>query len=59
LTMHNVHHMLSLMKRARAAIAEDTYPSFVKDFFTEYFKGKPAPDWAVEALRGVNIDLGG
>lgn len=55
--MHNVHHLLELMRRARTAILEDRYPAFVKDFFATYFGGKPAPEWAVEALRGVGIEI--
>ena len=58
LTMHNVYHMLALMKSIRTAINEERYPTFVKDFFFRYFPGKGAPEWAVGALRGVGIDLG-
>lgn len=57
LTMHNVHHLLSLMRRARNAILEDQYPEFARDFFAKYFAGKGPPDWAVEALKGVRIEL--
>ncbi|KAK5070268.1 hypothetical protein LTR64_002107 [Lithohypha guttulata] len=57
LTMHNVHWMLDLMKRARAAIVEDQYPAFARDFFRDYFLGKEAPGWAIDALRVVGIDL--
>jgi len=57
-TMHNVHHMLDLMKRIRNAILEDSYAAFAKDFFLKYFpKQKGPPDWAVEALKGAGIDL--
>ena len=59
-TMHNVHHMLDLMRRIRAAIAADRYAEFARDFFEKYFpKEKGTPSWAVEALRGVGIDLAG
>jgi queuine tRNA-ribosyltransferase catalytic subunit len=57
LTIHNVHHMLSLMGKVRAAVAEDRYPAFVRHFFREYVPGKPAPQWALDALRSVGIDL--
>lgn len=57
LTMHNVHWMLDLMKRARAAIVEDEYPAFARGFFRDYFLGKEAPGWAIDALRVVGIDL--
>lgn len=57
LTMHNVHWMLNLMKRARNAIIEDRYPAFARNFFKDYFRGKGAPKWAVDAMRGVGIEL--
>lgn len=55
LTMHNVHWMLNLMKRARQAIIEDRYPAFASEFFKDYFPGKGAPQWAIDALAGVGI----
>lgn len=55
--MHNVHHLLTLVRRARTAILEDRYPEFAREFFATYFDGKPAPEWAVDALRGVGIEI--
>ncbi|OCL09833.1 queuine tRNA-ribosyltransferas-like protein [Glonium stellatum] len=58
LTMHNVHYLLNLMKRARTAIVEDRYPMFLKEFFRKlYGDKKDLPEWAVTALRGVGVDL--
>lgn len=58
LTMHNVHHLLSLMASLRAAIVEERFPGFVQDFFKSYYANAPAyPPWAVKALQKVNIDL--
>lgn len=57
LTMHNVHWMLNLMKRARTAILEDQYPAFARQFFVDYFGDKGPPRWAVDALKEVNIDI--
>ena len=58
LTMHNVHHQLSLMSAAREAIIEDRYPQFVKRFFKEFYGEKNKyPAWAVTALDGVGIQL--
>ena len=58
LTMHNVHYLLNLMKRARKAIIEDRYPMFLKDFFGKlYDDRRDFPEWAVMALRGVGVDL--
>ena len=55
--MHNVHHLLSLMRSARTAIIEDRYPEFVRTFFAKYFGGKGVPEWASEALREVGIEV--
>jgi queuine tRNA-ribosyltransferase len=59
LTMHNVHYQLNLMRLAREAILEDRYPQFLKDFFSKLYDGKKEkyPEWAVDALRGVGVDL--
>ena len=57
LTMHNVHHLLNLMKRAREAIVRDEYPAFARQFFERYFGEKGPPDWACTALKTVGIDL--
>jgi queuine tRNA-ribosyltransferase len=57
--MHNVHYQLNLMKEAREAIIQDRYPQFVKDFFSKLHNGEKDkyPRWAVDALRGVGVDL--
>lgn len=55
--MHNVHHQLSLMARVRAAILADQYPAFCRDFFAKYFEGQAPPAWAVDALKGVGIEI--
>lgn len=57
LTVHNVHHLLALMRDARSAILADQYPDFVKNFFAKYFGSKGAPEWAVSALERVGIAL--
>lgn len=59
LTMHNVYYQLSLMRNIRQAIIEDRFPSLVRQFFADRHDGdkKKYPDWAVEALRTVGIDL--
>lgn len=57
-TMHNVHWMLELMRKIREAVVQGRYPEFVKDFFKTYFpEEKGPPEWAVEALNGVGIEL--
>lgn len=59
LTMHNVWYQLALMRSLREAILEDRFPARVRQFFADLYPGGPAdyPDWAVEALAGVNLHL--
>ena len=59
LTMHNVWYQLSLMRSVRQAIVEDRYPAFLKQFFKDLHAGNKTkyPDWAVEALLTVGVDL--
>lgn len=58
LTMHNVHHMLNLMKRMRDAILEDRLPAFIKGFFAKLYKvNTKYPEWAVKALSSVGVEL--
>lgn len=47
------------MREARQAIIRDEFPQFVKDFFHVLYEGDRSkyPEWAVEPLRRVNIDL--
>lgn len=59
LSMHNVHYLLDLMKRAREAIIDDQYPDFLRQYFSTVHSGDKTkyPEWAVVALRGVGVDL--
>ncbi|KIN00445.1 hypothetical protein OIDMADRAFT_124447 [Oidiodendron maius Zn] len=59
LTMHNVHYQLSLMRSVREAIIEDRFPAFLRQFFRDRYDGDKTsyPDWAVEALKTVGVDL--
>ena len=57
--MHNVHYLLSLMGKVRAAIIEDRYPDFLRAYFSKAHGGDMTrvPTWAVMALREVGVDL--
>ena len=59
LTMHNVAYLLTLMNAARTAVVEDKYPAFLKKTFSDWYAGDKSkfPVWAVDALRGVGVDL--
>jgi hypothetical protein len=59
LTVHNVFYQLDLMAQVRHAIKEDRFSNFVKTFFNSLYHGHKSsyPQWAVDALRSVGIDL--
>ena len=59
LTIHNVFYQLNLMAQARQAIKEDRFPKFVQTFFYTLYHGRrfDYPQWAVDSLRSVGIDL--
>ncbi|KAI6247946.1 Queuine tRNA-ribosyltransferase catalytic subunit [Erysiphe necator] len=59
LTLHNVWYMLTLMASIRKAIIEDCFPQFIKTFFADLYQSDQTkyPTWAIEALRGVGVDL--
>ena len=59
LSMHNVHYLLDLVRRAREAITEQRYPKFLKDYFFTLYQGDKVkyPTWAIDALSNVGVDL--
>ncbi|KAL1927664.1 hypothetical protein VTP01DRAFT_3485 [Rhizomucor pusillus] len=57
-TVHNVAFQLRLMREMQAAIKADEFPAWIKKFFAGYFGDKSRyPEWAVNALKSVNVDL--
>ncbi|KAH6605327.1 hypothetical protein Trco_007034 [Trichoderma cornu-damae] len=58
LTIHNVWYQLQLMRDIRQAIVEDRFPAYIRQFFAWLYADKSQyPEWAVEALKKVNVDL--
>ena len=45
------------MGRAREAIIAGTFPTYLKTWFADYFGAKGYPEWCVNALRSVGVDL--
>jgi len=45
------------MGRARQAIIEGRFPEYLKLFFSQYFGDAGYPEWCVNALRSVGVDL--
>jgi len=59
LSIHNVHYLLNLMREMRTSIIEDRFPAFLKQYFSRLYSGDRTkyPTWAVDALKGVGVDL--
>ncbi|EDV27535.1 uncharacterized protein TRIADDRAFT_20956 [Trichoplax adhaerens] len=57
LSIHNLTYQKQLMESIRKNIIQNTFPQFVKDFMKEMFPDGNYPQWAVDALASVNIQL--
>ena len=60
LTVHNIAHMMQLVRGMRQAVMEERYPAFVLHFLRLQFpqqQQKKVPNWVVEALLAVQIDV--
>ena len=45
------------MGGARAAIIKGTFPQYLKEFFASYYGDAGYPEWCVNALKSVGVDL--
>ena len=45
------------MRGMRQSIIEDRFPAFIEDFFLKQFPEKNYPEWAVDALKAINVIL--
>jgi len=57
LTLHNITFQAQVIGRARAAIIAGTFPEYLRSFFADYFGDAGYPEWCVNALRSVGVDL--
>ncbi|KAG2150367.1 tRNA-guanine(15) transglycosylase-like protein [Suillus clintonianus] len=57
LTIHNLVFQAQLMGGARDAILEGQFPEYLRSFFYNYFGDTGYPEWCVNALRSVGVDL--
>ncbi|KAM9979778.1 hypothetical protein ACTFIZ_006016 [Dictyostelium cf. discoideum] len=55
LTFHNIHYQMSLMSQIRQSIIDQTFPNFVKSFINKQYPNNDCPQWALDALKEVNI----
>ncbi|CAF1534843.1 unnamed protein product [Rotaria sp. Silwood1] len=57
LTIHNVAYQMRLMSRIRQSIIEERFPDFIKEFVSNYYQDKDIPQWIINSLKSVNIEL--
>ncbi|XP_063234806.1 queuine tRNA-ribosyltransferase catalytic subunit [Bacillus rossius redtenbacheri] len=57
LSVHNVAFQLRLMRSIRESIKEQKFPEFVRTFMESAYPKKNYPQWIVDALAAVNIQL--
>ncbi|KAG1813713.1 tRNA-guanine(15) transglycosylase-like protein [Suillus variegatus] len=57
LTIHNLVFQARVMGGARDAILEGRFPEYLRSFFFDYFGDTGYPEWCVNALRSVGVDL--
>jgi hypothetical protein len=56
-TLHNLTFQARVMGQARDSIMNGTFPSYLHKFFGDYFGDVGYPEWCVNALRSVGVDL--
>ncbi len=56
-TLHNLVFQAQVMGRARDTIVAGTFPDYLRSFFASYFGEAGYPEWCVNALRSVGVDL--
>ncbi|KAL3880034.1 hypothetical protein ACJMK2_032306 [Sinanodonta woodiana] len=56
-TVHNVAYQLNLMTSIQKSIVDNRFPEFIQNFFEEMYPDGDFPQWAVEALKSVNVRL--
>ncbi|OJT06334.1 hypothetical protein TRAPUB_2796 [Trametes pubescens] len=57
ITQHNLVFQARVMGGARDAIMNGTFPDYLKTFFAKFFGDAGYPEWCVNALRSVGVDL--
>lgn len=57
LTFHNLAYQKRLMDDMRSAIIDGSFPSFVIQFMLLQFPDRDYPQWVIDSLASVNINL--
>ncbi|PPQ98633.1 hypothetical protein CVT24_003966 [Panaeolus cyanescens] len=57
ITLHNIVFQARVMGEAREAIIGERFPDYLRNFFARYFRSSGYPEWCVNALRSVGVDI--
>ncbi|XP_013200537.1 queuine tRNA-ribosyltransferase catalytic subunit [Amyelois transitella] len=57
ISVHNIAFQMNLMKTMREHITNGTFPQFVQSFVDELYIEKNYPNWVVNSLKSVGIDI--
>ncbi|XP_034951761.1 queuine tRNA-ribosyltransferase catalytic subunit 1 [Chelonus insularis] len=57
LTVHNIYFQMKLMSDIRDSINDQKFPEFVKNYMLNLYPERNYPQWIVDALQSVNINL--
>jgi len=57
LSIHNISYLLRLMSTMRESIKKGDFVEFVQNFMAKYYKGKEYPQWIIDSLSAVKINL--
>jgi len=57
ITIHNVHYQMRLMDSVQKSIEDGRFPEFVKEMMRLHYPKGSYPEWIVDALKAVNVDL--
>jgi tRNA-guanine transglycosylase len=57
LSYHNIYYLVNLTRGCKAAIEQGRFNQYVVDFMVKYHPKGDYPNWSVDALRAVGIEL--
>lgn len=57
LSIHNITYLMKLMSSIRESIKKGEFVDFVHNFMANYYEGKKYPQWIIDSLAAVKINL--
>ncbi|XP_053604740.1 queuine tRNA-ribosyltransferase catalytic subunit isoform X1 [Plodia interpunctella] len=57
ISVHNIAFQMRLMRTMRENITKGTFPQFVQTFIDELYSGGNYPNWVVNSLKSVGINI--